>query len=136
MPTAPEDLDAETEAADAAPPGASGMLAYLLLGILFGVILIKSEVVSWFRIQEMFRFDAFHMYGVLGSGVAVAAVSLILIRRAGLRTKEGERIGIPRKEFGSGYRYGGGGLAFGMGWALTGACPGPILALIGAAATA
>lgn len=109
----------------------TGLAIYLALGIVFGVILIKSEVVSWFRIQEMFRFQGFHMYGILGSAVAVAALSMAIIRKLELRTVTGEPITIPEKEMGRGYRYGIGGGMFGLGWALTGACPGPILALIG-----
>jgi hypothetical protein len=121
----------ETEDGLIERPGAAGLLVYLLLGIAFGILLIKSEVVSWFRIQEMFRFDSFHMYGILGSAWATAAVSLALIRRAGMRTLAGQPITVRRKELGGGYRYGIGGSTFGVGWALTGACPGPILALIG-----
>ena len=97
------------------------------MGVFFGVILVKSQVVSWFRIQEMFRFQSFHMYGVLGSGVVTAALSLGLLRRFG----NGE-LGIPPKEFGKGWRYILGGTVFGLGWGLTGACPGPIFALLGA----
>lgn len=111
--------------------GGAGLLGYLLLGVFFGILLIKSEVISWYRIQEMFRFQSFHMYGILGSAVGVAAISLLAIRRLGLRTWTGEAIDVPPKEMGSGYRYALGGTAFGLGWALTGACPGPILALIG-----
>jgi uncharacterized membrane protein YedE/YeeE len=117
--------------AGAGNPGARGMLLYFVLGVCFGIILIKSEVVSWYRIQEMFRFDSFHMYGILGSAVATAAVSLAVIRRLGARSLEGDAIQVAPKEMGGGYRYGFGGAAFGLGWALTGACPGPILALIG-----
>jgi uncharacterized membrane protein YedE/YeeE len=112
-------------------PGAAGLVAYLLLGTFFGIVLIKSEVVSWFRIQEMFRFDSFHMYGVLGSAVATAALSLAILRRSGVRARTGEPIAVPGKELGGGYRYAIGGTMFGLGWALTGACPGPIVALIG-----
>jgi uncharacterized protein len=111
--------------------GAGGLIIYLLLGILFGILLIKSEVVSWYRIQEMFRFQGFHMYGILGSAVAVAAVSLAAIKRLGLRSLAGEPITVPPKELGRGYRYAIGGSTFGVGWALTGACPGPMLALVG-----
>lgn len=111
--------------------GARGLLVYLLLGAAFGVLLIKSEVISWFRIQEMFRFQGFHMYGILGSGVAVAALSLFLLRRTGARTLGGEPIRVQGKDLGRGYRYALGGTAFGLGWAMTGACPGPILALVG-----
>lgn len=101
----------------------------LLLGVLFGIVLIKSEVVSWYRIQEMFRFQSFHMFGVLGSAVAVGAISLWLIRRYAARTTYGEEIVIPYKPLTKGSLWGG--LAFGLGWAMTGACPGPIYALIG-----
>jgi len=110
--------------------------AFLALGILFGVLLIKSEVVSWFRIQEMFRFQGFHMYGILGSAVAVAAIGIQVIRRTANRALNGEVIAIPEKEMGGGRRYLLGGATFGLGWGLTGACPAPILALIGAGATA
>ncbi|MEX2570502.1 MAG: DUF6691 family protein [Gemmatimonadota bacterium] len=114
-----------------APAGPGSLLVFLLLGTIFGVLLIKSEVVSWFRIQEMFRFQGIHMYGILGSAVAVAALSLFVIRRFSLRSFGGETIRVPRKELGRGYRYIFGGTTFGLGWALTGACPGPILALVG-----
>src|SRR5687767_1222693 len=108
---------------------------YLLIGSLFGIVLTKSEVVSWFRIQEMFRFQSFHMYGIIGSAVAVAGLSIVLLRRTGALTLGGEPISIPSKELGRGYRYWIGGLLFGVGWALTGACPGPLFALIGNGAT-
>ena len=108
-----------------------GFVAYLLIGAFFGVVLVKSEVVSWFRIQEMFRFDSFHMYGIIGSAVVVAAVSLQLIKRLGLRTLDGQEIRIAPKEWGRGTRYWLGGTLFGFGWALLGACPGPIFALLG-----
>jgi uncharacterized membrane protein YedE/YeeE len=111
------------------------LIAYFVLGSLFGVVLTKAEIVSWFRIQEMFRFDAFHMYGVMGSAVVVAAVSLALLRRAGLRSVTGEAISIPVKELGAGYRYWIGGALFGVGWAMTGACPGPMFALVGGGAS-
>lgn len=108
------------------------LLWYLLLGTLFGIVLVKSEVVSWFRIQEMFRFQAFHMYGILGSAVAVAALSLAVLKRVGATTLTGEPICVEPKELGRGYRYWIGGSLFGVGWALTGACPGPLFALVGA----
>ena len=109
------------------------LLAYLLLGVYFGVVLTKSEVISWFRIQEMFRFDAFHMYGIIGSAVAVAALSLWLIQRFDVRAFSGEKIARPsQKKLGRvNTRYWLGGTIFGMGWALTGACPGPLFALLG-----
>jgi uncharacterized membrane protein YedE/YeeE len=108
---------------------------YFVLGCLFGIVLTKSEVVSWFRIQEMFRFQSFHMYGVMGSAVAVAAASIGLLRRFGVHALTGESISIPAKELGKGYRYWIGGTLFGMGWALTGACPGPLFALVGSGAS-
>jgi uncharacterized membrane protein YedE/YeeE len=110
-----------------------GLFAYVLLGTFFGIVLVKSEVVSWFRIQEMFRFQSFHMYGVIGSAVLVAALSVAAIRRLGARTLGGEEIRIPPKSWGCfGTRYWLGGTLFGVGWALTGACPGPLFALLGA----
>lgn len=108
-----------------------GLLGYLVLGILFGIIFTKSEVISWFRIQEMFRFEAFHMYGIIGSAIVVAALSVQLIKRYDVHTAGGDPIEIPPKQW-SNYRYWAGGILFGMGWALLGACPGPIFALIGA----
>jgi hypothetical protein len=104
---------------------------YLLLGIAFGFVLSRSEVISWFRIQEMFRFQSFRMYGIIGSAIATAAISIEVIKRIQLNSVSGERISIPRKELGSGIRYAAGGTIFGLGWALTGACPGPLFALIG-----
>lgn len=109
-----------------------GLLVYLLIGVVFGVILVKSEVVSWFRIQEMFRFEAFHMYGIIGSAIAVAALSIQVIKRFDVKALGGEPITIPPKAWGQGYRYWIGGTIFGLGWALLGACPGPMFALIGA----
>ena len=104
-------------------------LKFLLAGIAFGIILVKSQVVSWFRIQEMFRLQGFHMYGVIGSAIAVGLVSILLIKRFNIKTISGEPIVIPKKEFSWGNVYGG--LIFGLGWAITGACPGPLYALIG-----
>ena len=105
-------------------------LRFLLMGVLFGVVLVKGEVVSWFRIQEMFRFQSFHMYGVIGSAVVVGIISVYLIKRFQIRSIDGETISLPVKKFHKGQIYGG--LIFGFGWALTGACPGPLYALIGA----
>lgn len=115
------------------------LLGYLLLGVYFGVVLVEAQLVSWFRIQEMFRFDSFHLYGVIGSAVATAALSLQLIKRLGLKTVHGEPIRLAPKEWGAGRipgaRYWMGGIAFGFGWALLGACPGPVFALLGGGVT-
>jgi uncharacterized membrane protein YedE/YeeE len=105
-------------------------LTYLLIGILFGIIMTKSEAISWFRIQEMFRFQSFHMYGIIGSALAVGVLGLQLIKRRNLKTYKGETITIQDKEF-SIARYLLGGVVFGIGWALSGACPGPMYTLVG-----
>jgi len=107
------------------------LLIDLFLGIAFGFVLTKSEVVSWFRIQEMFHFQSFRMYGIIGSAIATAALSIALLKRLRIKSASGELISIPRKDLGSGIRYAAGGTIFGLGWALTGACPGPLFALIG-----
>ena len=106
-------------------------LAYPLLGVCFGITLTKSEVLSWFRIQEMFRFQSPRMYEIIASAIAVAAGSVALIRRLGVKTISGEPIVIPPKNLGLGVRYAAGGTIFGLGWALLGACPGPMFALLG-----
>ena len=106
-------------------------LVVLGLGIYFGIALIKSEAASWFRIQEMFRFESFHMYGILGSAVLVAGLSIALIRRLGLQRPGGAPARIEPKEPGNVTARLAGGFVFGLGWALLGACPGPIYALIG-----
>ena len=119
---------------DIRPPSAASaraLLGYCALGTIFGIVLTKSEVISWFRIQEMFRFQAFHMYGIIGSAVAVAFAGLQLIRRLGARTLGGALIVLPPKTLGTGARYWLGGTMFGLGWALVGACPGPLFALLG-----
>ena len=105
---------------------------FAALGGAFGFLLVEAEVVSWFRIQEMFRFQAFHMYGIIGAAVVTGAISLILIKRLGLRSSDGQPLGLEPKTVGSGVRYLAGGSMFGLGWALTGACPGPLVALVGA----
>ncbi|PWT77491.1 MAG: transporter [Bacteroidetes bacterium] len=106
---------------------------YLVAGVLFGVILVKSEVVSWFRIQEMFRLQSFRMYGIIGSAVVVGAISVWLIKRFNVKTIYGESINLHPKKFNKGQVFGG--LIFGLGWAITGACPGPLFAQIGAGFT-
>ncbi|KFF20890.1 DUF6691 family protein [Chryseobacterium sp. JM1] len=109
-------------------------LKYLLAGIIFGIIFVKAEVISWFRIQEMFRFQSFHMYGIIGSAVLVGMISVGLIKKFNIKTIYGEPIIIPSKKFNKGQIYGG--LIFGFGWAITGACPGPLFAQIGTGALA
>jgi uncharacterized protein len=106
---------------------------YLVAGIWFGIILVKSEVVSWFRIQEMFRLQSFHMYGVIGSAVVIGIISIFLIKKLKVKSFEGEEIKLEPKKFSKGQIYGG--LIFGLGWAVTGACPGPLFAQIGTGAT-
>lgn len=106
---------------------------YLLVGILFGIVFVKAEIVSWFRIQEMFRLQSFHMYGIIGSAVIVGALSIFLIKILKIKTIYGEEIKIHPKEFNQGNIYGA--LIFGFGWAITGACPGPLFAQIGTGAT-
>lgn len=110
-------------------PPEKGLLNYLLVGTLFGIIAVKSEIVSWFRIQEMFRFQGFHMYGVMGSAVAVGMLGIFLIKKFNISTLQGEKVVIQEKKFHKGTVIGG--LLFGCGWALTGACPGPLFAQIG-----
>jgi hypothetical protein len=126
---------AAAAAPEQAVPTAGALVAYLLLGTLFGIVLVKAEIVLWFRIQEMFRFGSFHMYGILGSAIAVAAAAIELVRRARPRALDGSVISIPSKVLGRGHRYWLGGAAFGLGWALVGACPGPLFALVGAGAS-
>ena len=105
-------------------------LKYLFVGIFFGIILVKSEAVSWYRIFEMFKFQSFHMYGIIGSSVLLGVVSVGLIKRMGIKGIEGEKIRIIPKDKGF-IRYLLGGTIFGLGWALAGACPGPMYILVG-----
>ena len=106
-------------------------LKFFFIGIIFGIVLIKSEVVSWFRIQEMFHFQSIHMYGILGSAIAVGVISVLLIKGFRLKSFGGDKIDLTPKPFN---KVGNitGGIIFGLGWALTGACPGPLYALFGA----
>ncbi|MDP2387747.1 MAG: YeeE/YedE thiosulfate transporter family protein [Bacteroidota bacterium] len=108
-------------------------LKYLLVGLLFGVIFVKAEIISWFRIQEMFRMESFHMYGVIGSAVAVGILSVFLIKKFNIKTIYGEEVEFKAKTFNKGHIIGG--FMFGLGWAMTGACPGPLFAQIGTGAT-
>jgi uncharacterized protein len=105
-------------------------IIFLLLGIVFGIALTQGEVISWFRIQEMFRFQGFYMYGVLATAILTGMIGVQLIRRFGLRTVTNEPIDFPEKKLHKGIVIGG--VIFGVGWPITGVCPGPIYAQIGA----
>ena len=104
-------------------------LKYLLVGVFFGIVFVKAEVISWFRIQEMFQLTSFHMYGVIGTAVITGMISVFLIKRFKIKSLAGEPIVFHDKKFQRGQIYGG--LLFGLGWAITGACPGPLFAQIG-----
>ncbi|MFZ9847451.1 MAG: DUF6691 family protein [Flavobacteriales bacterium] len=105
-------------------------LKYLLFGTVFGIILFKAEVISWFRIQEMFHFQSFHMYGIIGSAVVTGMISIMIIKKKNIKTISGEVIEVFQKDYTKGTIIGG--VMFGLGWAFTGACPGPLFALVGA----
>ena len=105
-------------------------ILYGFFGILFGIVLTKSEVISWFRIQDMFQFKELHMYLIIGSAVVVGIISMQIVKRLKLKTIDGQEIVYKGKPFHKGFIYGG--MIFGFGWAITGACPGPIFAQIGA----
>lgn len=107
-------------------------IKFLIAGIFFGIVITKAELISWFRIQEMFRFQSFHMYGVIGSAVVTGIISVWLIKKFNVKSLDGEPIQIADKKFNKGQIYGG--LIFGFGWAITGACPGPLFAQIGTGA--
>ncbi len=108
-------------------------LKFLLVGIFFGIVLVKSEAVSWYRIYEMFRFESFHMYGIIGSAVTTGIILLLISKKLKLKNTEGTLIRVPQKEK-SLTRYIIGGTLFGLGWALSGACPGPMYILVGTGA--
>jgi uncharacterized membrane protein YedE/YeeE len=107
------------------------MWRFILIGVLFGVALTQGEVVSWYRITEMFQFDSFHMYGVIGSAVAVGAIFLQIAKARNWKATSGASLDIFKYE-GNWFRYLMGGTIFGIGWAMTGACPGPMFILAGA----
>lgn len=107
-------------------------IKYGLVGLMFGIVFVKAEVISWFRIQEMFRLESFHMYGVIGTAVVVGAISVWAIKRFQIKTLNGETIEFQDKTFNKGQVIGG--FIFGLGWAITGACPGPLFAQIGTGA--
>lgn len=105
-------------------------LKFLLVGIFFGIVLVKSEAVSWFRIYEMFRFQSFHMYGIIGTAIASGVIFLQVSKKGHFKSIKGVEIFVPKKEEGL-LRYIIGGIIFGLGWALIGACPGPMYILLG-----
>jgi uncharacterized membrane protein YedE/YeeE len=136
-PTTPQgdltlDQDGATAADAVAGTHAAAWFGYLAAGTMLGILFAQSEVLSWYRIQEMFRFQNLHMFGVIGVAVAVAFGGQWLIRRLGSKTLAGHPVTLADKACTpSNARYWGGGLVFGLGWALLGACPGPIFTLIG-----
>ncbi|RYH72264.1 YeeE/YedE family protein [Flavobacteriaceae bacterium 144Ye] len=105
-------------------------LKFLLVGIFFGIVLVKSEAVSWYRIYEMFKFESFHMYGIIGSAVVTGILLLQIAKILKLKNIEGTQVNVPKKDMGL-TRYILGGSIFGLGWALSGACPGPMYILVG-----
>lgn len=128
-----KNIDGEGINASQKKENAFANLKYLIVGIFFGIVFVKAEIISWFRIQEMFHLESFHMYGVIGCAVAVGLISVQLIKKFNIKTLDGEKIEIQPKTFSKGQIYGG--LMFGFGWAITGACPGPLFAQIGTGAT-
>ena len=106
------------------------LIRFFLVGILFGIVLTKAEAISWYRIYEMFMFQSFHMYGIIGVAVLVGVLGIRFIKKKEVKDLEGQPIDIPNKEI-SIIRYLVGGFMFGLGWALVGACPGPIFILLG-----
>lgn len=131
--TQPHTLNVSSTHPIQAPQKWYANLKYMIIGMLFGIIFVKSEVISWFRIQEMFRLESFHMYGIIGSAILTGMLSILLIKKFKIRTIDGEPITIAPKTFNKGQIYGG--LIFGLGWAMTGACPGPLFAQIGTGVT-
>ncbi len=131
-----EDIDFEVQSSDNTKPANMGIahnLRYLAVGVVFGIVFVKAEIVSWFRIQEMFRLQSFHMYGVIGSAIVVGIISVWLIKKSGVKAIDGTPVTFQPKKFHKGQIFGG--ILFGLGWAMTGACPGPLLAQIGSGFT-
>ena len=125
-----EEFQVDTRSETVSQTGFRANWRYALVGVFFGIVFVKAEVISWFRIQEMFRLQSFHMYGVIGTAVVVGMISLQIIKRFRIETLTGEPIIVQPKTFNKGQVIGG--LIFGLGWAITGACPGPLFAQIGA----
>lgn len=106
------------------------LFRFYLVGLMFGIVLSKAEIISWYRIQEMFRFQSFHMYGVIGSAVVLGIIAVQIIKRSKWKDTKGKTYFFPDKDHRF-YRYLFGGTIFGLGWALTGSCPGPMYILLG-----
>lgn len=128
------ETDIEVNIADCAaetdrPSRPLQLLTFFAVGLMFGLVLTKAEVTSWVRMQEMFQFQSFHLYGVIGSAIITAALGVQLLRRSGIKSRSGQPIIWKKINFHKGQIFGGS--LFGVGWALTGACPGPIFATIG-----
>jgi uncharacterized protein len=104
-------------------------IKYLVVGVFFGIVFVKAEIISWYRIQEMFRLHSFHMYGVIGTAVVVGAISVWAIKKFSIKTMQREKVVFHDRQFHWGNVIGG--TMFGLGWAITGACPGPLFAQIG-----
>ncbi len=102
---------------------------YTIVGVIFGIVFVKAEIISWFRIQEMFQLTSFFMYGVIGTAVAVGALSVFIVKKLKLKSIYGEDITFEDKEYNKGQIIGA--MIFGIGWAITGACPGPLFAQLG-----
>jgi uncharacterized protein len=124
----PEECEAPNDQLTRETPVASN-IKYLVVGILFGIVFVKAEIISWYRIQEMFRLHSFHMYGVIGTSVIVGMISVWVIKKFKIRTIQDETVVFHEKKFHWGNVIGG--TLFGLGWAITGACPGPLFAQIG-----
>lgn len=106
-------------------------ILYIFIGIFFGIVLIKSEAASWFRIYEMFQFQSLHMYGIIGSALGLGVISVAILKRFNVKNSDGNQLIFLDKDR-SLFRYLIGGILFGLGWALSGACPGPMFTLLGA----
>lgn len=105
-------------------------LKFIFTGIFFGIVMAKSEAISWYRIQEMFRFKSFHMYGIIGTALVLGVIAVYFIKKLKIKDVSGQAITLQTKEM-SWRKYLIGGSVFGLGWALTGSCPGPMFVNIG-----
>lgn len=109
-------------------------LSFLIVGVFFGIVMAKSEAVSWFRIHEMFRFESFHMYGIIGTAVVLGAISIFVMKKAGIKTLSGSLVSYNPLKLNI-KRHILAGSIFGLGWALVGCCPGPMYVLLGSGYT-